>query len=43
MPRANVVTAEWLLQGGVAIVPTDTVYGLAAQPSEGPLSVRSTA
>jgi L-threonylcarbamoyladenylate synthase len=28
------VAAEWLLQGGVAIVPTDTVYGLAARPSE---------
>ena len=26
------VTAEWLLQGGVAVVPTDTVYGLAARP-----------
>jgi L-threonylcarbamoyladenylate synthase len=28
------LTAEWLLQGGVAVVPTDTVYGLAAQPTE---------
>jgi L-threonylcarbamoyladenylate synthase len=28
------VTAEWLLQGGVAVVPTDTVYGLAARPAE---------
>ena len=28
------VTAEWLLQGGVAVVPTDTVYGLAARPVE---------
>src|ERR1700733_7121616 len=28
------VTAEWLLQGGVAVVPTDTVDGLAAQPTE---------
>jgi L-threonylcarbamoyladenylate synthase len=27
-------TAEWLLQGGVAVVPTDTVYGLAARPAE---------
>jgi L-threonylcarbamoyladenylate synthase len=27
------VTAEWLLQGGVAVVPTDTVYGLAARPA----------
>ena len=25
---------EWLLQGGVAVVPTDTVYGLAARPEE---------
>jgi L-threonylcarbamoyladenylate synthase len=28
------VTARWLLQGGVAVVPTDTVYGLAARPGE---------
>jgi L-threonylcarbamoyladenylate synthase len=28
------VTAEWLLQGGVAVVPTDTVYGLAARPDQ---------
>jgi L-threonylcarbamoyladenylate synthase len=28
------VTAAWLLQGGVAVVPTDTVYGLAARPAE---------
>jgi L-threonylcarbamoyladenylate synthase len=28
------LTAEWLLQGGVAVVPTDTVYGLAARPAE---------
>ena len=28
------VTAEWLLRGGVAVVPTDTVYGLAARPAE---------
>ena len=28
------VAAEWLLQGGVAVVPTDTVYGLAARPAE---------
>ncbi len=28
------VAAEWLLQGGVAVVPTDTVYGLAARPDE---------
>jgi L-threonylcarbamoyladenylate synthase len=28
------VTVEWLLQGGVAVVPTDTVYGLAARPVE---------
>jgi len=27
-------TAEWLLQGGVAVVPTDTVYGLAARPDQ---------
>ena len=27
-------TVEWLLQGGVAVVPTDTVYGLAARPEE---------
>jgi L-threonylcarbamoyladenylate synthase len=27
-------TAEWLLRGGVAVVPTDTVYGLAARPAE---------
>jgi L-threonylcarbamoyladenylate synthase len=26
--------AEWLLEGGVAVVPTDTVYGLAARPVE---------
>ena len=25
---------EWLLGGGVAVVPTDTVYGLAARPDE---------
>jgi L-threonylcarbamoyladenylate synthase len=25
-------TAAWLLGGGVAVVPTDTVYGLAARP-----------
>src|SRR3984957_7177218 len=28
------VTVDWLLQGGVAVVPTDTVYGLAARPDE---------
>jgi len=28
------VTVEWLRQGGVAVVPTDTVYGLAAKPEE---------
>jgi L-threonylcarbamoyladenylate synthase len=28
------VTADWLLQGGVAVVPTDTVYGLAARPDQ---------
>jgi L-threonylcarbamoyladenylate synthase len=28
------ITAEWLRQGGVAVVPTDTVYGLAARPAE---------
>jgi L-threonylcarbamoyladenylate synthase len=28
------VTAAWLLNGGVAVVPTDTVYGLAALPAE---------
>ena len=28
------VTAEWLRRGGVAVVPTDTVYGLAARPAE---------
>jgi L-threonylcarbamoyladenylate synthase len=28
------VTAEWLLQGGAAVVPTDTVYGLAARPAD---------
>ena len=28
------VAAEWLLQGGVAVVPTDTVYGLAARPAD---------
>ena len=27
-------TVEWLLQGGVAVVPTDTVYGLAARPED---------
>lgn len=27
-------TAEWLLQGGVAVVPTDTVYGLAVRPDQ---------
>jgi L-threonylcarbamoyladenylate synthase len=27
-------TAEWLLRGGVAVVPTDTVYGLAARPDQ---------
>ncbi len=26
--------ADWLLRGGVAVVPTDTVYGLAARPDE---------
>jgi L-threonylcarbamoyladenylate synthase len=26
--------AEWLCAGGVAVVPTDTVYGLAARPDE---------
>ena len=28
------VTADWLLQGGVAVVLTDTVYGLAARPDQ---------
>jgi L-threonylcarbamoyladenylate synthase len=28
------ITAEWLQRGGVAVVPTDTVYGLAARPDE---------
>jgi L-threonylcarbamoyladenylate synthase len=28
------VTVQWLLRGGVAVVPTDTVYGLAARPVE---------
>src|SRR5277367_60779 len=28
------VTAAWLQRGGVAVVPTDTVYGLAARPAE---------
>lgn len=28
------LTAEWLLRGGVAVVPTDTVYGLAARPDQ---------
>jgi L-threonylcarbamoyladenylate synthase len=26
--------AEWLRGGGVAVVPTDTVYGLAARPAD---------
>ncbi|MFZ0248913.1 MAG: L-threonylcarbamoyladenylate synthase [Acidimicrobiales bacterium] len=26
--------AEWLCAGGVAVVPTDTVYGLAARPDQ---------
>jgi L-threonylcarbamoyladenylate synthase len=26
--------AEWLCGGGVAVVPTDTVYGLAARPAD---------
>jgi L-threonylcarbamoyladenylate synthase len=28
------VAAAWLQRGGVAVVPTDTVYGLAARPAE---------
>jgi L-threonylcarbamoyladenylate synthase len=28
------VAAEWLCGGGVAVVPTDTVYGLAARPAD---------
>jgi L-threonylcarbamoyladenylate synthase len=28
------VAAEWLRGGGVAVVPTDTVYGLAARPTD---------
>jgi L-threonylcarbamoyladenylate synthase len=28
------VTTEWLRLGGVAVVPTDTVYGLAARPAD---------
>jgi L-threonylcarbamoyladenylate synthase len=28
------VTADWLRQGDVAVVPTDTVYGLAARPDQ---------
>jgi L-threonylcarbamoyladenylate synthase len=28
------VAAAWLRRGGVAVVPTDTVYGLAARPAE---------
>ena len=28
------VAAEWLRGGGIAVVPTDTVYGLAARPAD---------
>jgi L-threonylcarbamoyladenylate synthase len=28
------VAAEWLCGGGIAVVPTDTVYGLAARPTD---------
>jgi L-threonylcarbamoyladenylate synthase len=28
------VAAEWLRGGGVAVIPTDTVYGLAARPAD---------
>jgi L-threonylcarbamoyladenylate synthase len=28
------VAVDWLCHGGVAVVPTDTVYGLAARPVE---------
>jgi L-threonylcarbamoyladenylate synthase len=28
------VAVEWLCAGGVAVVPTDTVYGLAARPGD---------
>ena len=28
------LAAEWLRGGGVAVVPTDTVYGLAARPAD---------
>lgn len=34
------MAAEWLCHGGVAVVPTDTVYGLAARPVE-PDAVRA--
>ncbi len=27
-----IVARDWLLRGGVAVIPTDTVYGLAAHP-----------
>ena len=32
--EGDVVAAEWLRGGGVAVVPTDTVYGLAARPAD---------
>jgi L-threonylcarbamoyladenylate synthase len=28
------VAAQWLRGGGVAVIPTDTVYGLAARPAD---------
>ena len=29
------IAADWLRGGGVAVLPTDTVYGLAARPADG--------